>query len=286
MWKIFFALLPTLTASWTKCISIYGLETLSRNFVCSWVNPVEFYLKELHRLNFDTIRVPFSYQYVREGDFSKLDEIVNVTQKYNLSVLLDMHRVWSTHQGPSPEEGITLDEFIEKGWFPVLDRYTNFTHVVGHNVYNEYQLSDLHYISTYTERVLRSVENRFPGRFVYYVTGYVWASTLHELDLDHLPFSNRIKYSIHRYAWHGSNEVDWDHHFGLHTDHLIVGEFGFKSSQFDWARQFIAYLKRKNIRDACFWTVAHSGDTDGLWFDTCTEVDWAKYEVLDQLWRN
>jgi hypothetical protein len=283
---IFFVLLIlTATAeAWIKCISIYGLETQAKNFVCNWAQPVSFYLRELSRLNFNTIRVPFSYEYVQQGDFSKFDDMIRLTKQYNLSVLLDLHRVWNSHQGPSPEEGISLNEFIEKGWFPVLDRYQNESHVIGHNVYNEYVDSNLTYIHQYSERVLKSVENRYPGRFVYYVTGVVWASSLSNVDLEYLPFSDRIRYSIHRYPWHNGNENDWDVVFGKNQDHLIVGEFGFKMKDVEWARRFVSYLKKKNIRDGCFWTVAHSSDTDGLWYDNCQDVDWPKYLVLDELW--
>jgi hypothetical protein len=286
--KIIFFLLGLIhsTIAYTKCISIYGLETLARNFVCAWVHPVEFYVKELKRLNFTMLRLPFSYQYVQENNFAKMDEFFSVAEKYNMSINLDMHRVWSDHQGPQPEEGITLNEFIAKGWFPVLDRYVNHTSLIGHNIYNEYVNSDIPYIVSYSERVLLAVEQRYPKRFTYFVTGYIWSSSLQDFDLDRLPFSNRIKYSIHRYVWHGSNETDWDKVFGSHLDQVVVGEFGFRNNDKDmtWARKFIAYLKRKNIQDACYWTIAHSSDTDGLWYDNCDVIDWEKYKVLDQLW--
>lgn len=282
--KIIFLLFLPAVSAWMKCISIYGLETPSKNFVCSWAHPVEFYIQELKRLNFDTLRLPFSYQYVQENNFQKMDEFFDVAEKYNMSILLDMHRVWSDHQGSNPEEGISLDEFIAKGWFPVLDRYVNRTSLKGHNVYNEYTDSNLSYIINYSERVLWSVENRFPNRFMYYVTGIVWASSLLNFDLEYLPFANRIRYSIHRYAWHGTNENDWDVLFGKNLNHVMVGEFGFKQKDFGWARQFIAYLRRKGIQDGCFWTIAHSSDTDGLWYDNCNEIDWEKYKILDVLW--
>jgi hypothetical protein len=284
--KIIFLTLASLVFSvsaWMKCISIYGLETPAKNFVCTWTNPLEFYVKELARLKFDTLRLPFSYEWVRQGDFSKMDLFFDVAEKYNVSVLLDLHRVWSDHQGPGPEEGISLNEFLWNGWMPVLNRYVNRTVLKGHNVYNEYTGNDVGYITHYSEVVIRAIEEKFPGRFDHYVTGYVWASTLHTLDLDYLP---RVRYSIHRYKWHGYNENDWDHHFSHHnSSEILVGEFGFKTQDFDWARQFINYLKRRNIRDACFWTIAYSSDTDGLWHDDCTNLDWQKYEVLDQLWR-
>lgn len=278
------SILPTLAQAWTKCIAIYGLETTSRNFVCSWAHPVEFYMKELRRLNFSTIRIPFSYEWVQEKDFKHMDHIFDVAEQYNLTILLDMHRIWSTHQGPSPEEGITLDEFIEKGWLPILDRYHNRTCLKGHNVYNEYTGHDVAYITRYSEQVIQAVEHIYPNRFTYYVTGYVWASTLAQLDMDHLGLGHRLIYSIHRYIWHGLNTPDWDIPFGQHLDHIIVGEFGFKDSEFNWARSFIGYLKGHNITDACFWTIAHSHDTDGMWYDDCEHVNWEKYKLLDTLW--
>lgn len=280
--------LPTLIRGQTnntKCISIYGLETPLRNFVCSWVRPVEYYVKELKRLHFNTLRIPFSYEYVQQKDWKNLDHLFDLSDAYNMSVLLDMHRIWSSHQGPGPEEGITLNDFIEKGWFPILDRYINRTSLVGHNVFNEYTGNDVQYMTDYSARVTLAIEYRYPKRLVHYITGTVWSSSLHSVSLDFLNFTSKeLLYSVHRYAWHGTNQTDWDRHFGDHLDHMIVGEFGWKDVDTNWAKQFIEYLKRKRVRNACFWTVAHSSDTDGMWFDDCLNVNWNKYKILDELW--
>jgi hypothetical protein len=68
---------------------------------------------------------------------------------------------------------------------------------------------------------------------------------------------------------------------------VSVGEWGFKSERWDevsWAKEFVAYLKKHNIRDTYFWTIAHSGDTGGLWHDDCENIDMSKYVIIKSLW--
>lgn len=287
--RLLLLLLLPLCLAYYKGISFYGLETESRNFVCSWVQPYDFYLERLHDLGFNFLRLPFSYQWVQEGDFSKMDEIIASAWYWNMSVVLDMHRIQSSHQGWSPEEGgLTIDDFIHKGWMPMLDRYQIWPNVVMHNIYNEFQGGSEHlaYLITYSIALMDAVEARFSNRFIHAVTGFSWAGNLSGVEIENLPYSNRIKYSIHKYAWSGTgDENDWNGSFGnLPSDHLIIGEFGFLKKDEDWAKRFITYLKKRGILDAAFWTIAHSGDTDGLWKDDCITFDWDKYNVLNALW--
>lgn len=269
----------------TKGINIYGLETEGRNFVCSWVHPVEYYVDEVHRLGFNSLRIPFAYQWVQEGDFSKMDDMFRAVQQYpDMTVLLDFHRIWNTRQSFNPTDGISLDQFKD-AWVRVLERYEVIPNLVAIDIFNEYQGGDAGYWNWILHDVVQHIENRFPGRFHYHVGGLNWGGNLIGISLEDLPFRDRIQYTIHRYHFSGG---DWNSAFGnMPANRIHVGEFGWKTENWnekEWAWKFIDFLKGKGIRNTYFWTVAHSGDTGGLWWDDCNNINYEKYEQLKTLW--
>lgn len=274
-------------------ISIYGLETEFRGFVCEWAQPIDTMVSTLAKLRFNFIRVPISYQYVKEDDFSKLDKIIYVAGFYNMHVMIDMHRVWSWHQGPDPfENGVSITEFTD-AWIKILSRYNNTKTVVGHNIYNEYQGSNATIVANYSQQIIQSIEDRFPKRFIYFVTGTHWAGCLQNMKLS-LPsnMTERVYYSVHKYQFSGDGTIsDWNTSFGnltwLDRSHIIIGEFGWDSkytNQEKWAVSFLTYLQSLNISNTFYWTVAHSHDTGNLFQDDCTTVNWNHYNLLKRFW--
>jgi aryl-phospho-beta-D-glucosidase BglC (GH1 family) len=273
-----------------KFISVYGLEVGAKSFVCSWIKPVEWYIEALKDLGFNGFRLPFSYEYVMEGNFDLMDRFVDSANYNKMPVLLDYHRTWSAYQGSVPTDGITMDEFVEC-WLTVLRRYKDKQVVRGLNSYNEYQGNDPNEVNYYSKYLFDRVEEEFGDRFSYYMTGTGWAGNLTGVSLEGEPYANRTYYSVHKYSWSGTaDEADWENSFGnigLPVDRLVVGEFGFFSSvetDVDWAKRFIVYLKKKGIRNTAFWTVAHSMDTGGIFYDDCLTVDWKKLSILKDLW--
>lgn len=273
----------------TKGISIYGLETPLKNFVCSWVHPVEFYIENLRNLGFNVIRLPFSYEYIMQNDLSKMDHFMEMAYVYNMNVVLDLHRIRSSHQSPTPEDGVSINEIISM-WKNVLRRYEHYSNFIGHNCYNEYQGQNIPYLQAYHQLIFTEIELEFPNRFIYFATGYTWSGNIHGFSLEHLPFHDRIVYSVHKYIFSGTgNEQDWEYSFGneFPPEKLCIGEWGWKQQnpeEVEWAQRFIQYLKRKNIRNTAFWTIAHSGDTDGIYLDDCITLDKKKYQLLQTLW--
>lgn len=270
-----------------KCISFYGLETPLKDFVCSWANSPEYYVSKLKDIGFDSIRIPWSIDnLVGSNDFRKADEIVDLATKYDMEIILDCHRVSNSHQEYSPiSEGLSMEAFIQS-WFTVLDRYKDSTSVTGIDIWNEYQGSDALFYNNFLKTVIASIEERYPNRYQYYAGCLNWGNQCALLDLSGTPTYNRTTYSLHKYPFSsGSNyKDDWDFSINSHGEKVAVLEFGFKSQDTDWARQFVHYLKEKKIEDTCFWTIAHSRDTDGLFEDDCITINWNKVAILKTLW--
>jgi len=271
------------------CMNFYGLETDRAGLVCDWQHEPGWYLQKMKTdLNIDTIRLPFSYQYVIQKDFTKMDSFIGKCNELGLRVILDYHRTWSSHQGPTPEEGISMDQFISS-WVDLLRRYEGSC-VLGVGVFNEIQTNDFNYTMNMHRRVIAEIERNFPERFLYFVGCPGWGGNCSDMDLSDMPTWNRTYVEVHKYKFSGaSNRQDWDISIPdkIPPDHWFVGEFGWKqdvAEDLKWAEGFISYLKERNIRSVCGWTIAHSGDTAGWWKDDCETFDIPKAQLLMTLW--
>jgi aryl-phospho-beta-D-glucosidase BglC (GH1 family) len=276
-----------------KGISIYGLETNLRNTVCSWKHPSEYYMKEVNKLGFNSIRVPLSIQYLVEGDYTVLDNMVSIATQLDMQIYLDIHRVANAYQQENPDKGIkeydqvsNRDEFLAFV-MQLLSRYFHDAAVVAILSWNEYTGTDANYKHDWDKDFFDRVEAAFPGRYLLITTGLLWGGLLVGYSLEELPYSSRILYSTHKYHFSPPANVDgWDSSFGnvWPPEKLIVGEWGFRDPEDMWfGRDFSQYMKDKNILNQFFWTVAHSGDTGGLWHDDCETVNMAKYDIIKKL---
>ena len=143
-----------------KCMSIYGLETNLRNTVCSWAHPATYYMDKLKELGFNTIRLPFSMQYVVEGNYAIMDAIIKHADELGMYVIMDIHRVGNSRQEESPDKGISeyaglanRDDFINNV-IKIMARYQNNKSVTGLNSWNEASLQFLPFIKVYI-RILK-----------------------------------------------------------------------------------------------------------------------------------
>lgn len=262
----------------TRCINFYGLETEGEQLVCSWVNPPTYYLDRIP--NLDTVRLPFSHQLVAsEQGLAKLDNAISVITGRNLFVILDYHRTFNTHQSPGPDKEVTLDEF-KCAWSVLLARYVDNTWVRGVDIFNEIQTSDKQYAQTVQADVLNHLEEAFPGRYHYYVGGVNWGKDVGGYDLK--VQTPNYTLSVHEYPFFNENDDQMNARYNT-NQRILVGEFGFEKNEYDEARRIVAFFKKKGIRDVCFWTIAHSYGTGGLWEDDCVTMIPEKLAIFNSI---
>lgn len=275
-----------------KCMNFYGLETDRSGLVCDWAHDPSFYLKTLKdAMDINTIRLPFSYQYIKWDDLTLLDRFVDSCKQFDMDVILDYHRTWKSHQGPQPEEGITREEFVT-AWKFIANRFRDRPHVKGIGVFNEYQGSNWTYLIDMHNAVISSIESDHPGRYNYYVGCAQWGGDCSGMKLKNYNLTNtsRLFVEVHKYIFSGvSVENDWDKSMpsSIPPDNWVVGEVGWKNgdrAHRDWAEKFVAYLIKRNISNVCAWTIAHSGDTEGWWNDDCETFDWNKAALFKSIW--
>lgn len=270
-------------------INWYGHETELGKFTCSWQHPTEYYLEKLQNMGFNSLRIPFSHQYVQNGDFSSLDHFFDIIGNYNMTVILDFHRVNNYAQSPIPTDGISQEQYWNT-WTTIANRYKDKKELVALELFNEYQQSDSTYWNNFMKQTILHLEEKIPQRYDYIVNGMNWGGSLAGISVEDLPLHDRIHYSIHKYRFSGNSvPSDWDVSFGSYADKIIVSEWGFKTASEGedetwWGRMFIEYLKKRNIRNTYFWCLSHSGDTHALFFDDCENVNWEKLNIIKTLW--
>lgn len=288
LWVI---LLPFVQAN-IRGYNFYGCETPLRDFTCSWRHPVEYYISKLQELGFNSIRLPFSKQYVDEGDFSKIDNFINIASQRNMTILLDLHRINSNYQSANPFNDISMTTFVST-WITMGKRYSNNEHVYGLGLFNEFQGTNEEggYWSEMLSQAINLIETEIPNRYIYVCGGTQWGGNLHNINVDNLVQvdKSRIRYEIHKYVFSGDRtnyEADWDFSCGNFTDRVIVGEWALslKSDESWWAGKFINYLIQHNITNTYYWTLSNSGDTLNIWENDCETINWNVVNTIKTLW--
>lgn len=270
-----------------RCMNFYGLETQRMGLVCDWQHNFEWYLDRLvENLGINTIRLPFSYELYKYHSLDLMDKFVAACKTRNLKVILDWHRTWNTHQGPTPEEGITKEEFA-KTWIDLLTRYPD---AYGVGIFNELQGDDTDYAIGLHTYLINQIEKVFPGKFHYFAGCPRWGGDCANMTLENHPAWDRIFIEVHKYVFSGKSDVDdWSKSIPskVSPKHWFVGEVGWKQDvpkERAWAEMFLTYLNSRNITNLCAWTIAHSGDTEGWWKDDCETFNWEKASLLRSFW--
>lgn len=274
-----------------RCMNFYGLETDRESFVCDWIHEPKWYLYQLKRyMLINTIRLPFSYEYVTKSNMQRMDSFIDDCNDLGLDVILDYHRTWKSHQGYSPEEGITREQFITS-WINLARRYYNKKNVIGIGVFNEYQGSNYSYLINIQNGVIDAIEKEMPRRYSYFLGCTNWGGNCSEMSLNNYNAdTDKIFIEVHKYIFSGNSvESDWNLSVPdtIPPENWFIGEMGWKDDfpeQREWAEKFLVYLTKRNISNVCAWTIAHSGDTEGWWKDDCETFNWSKLALFNSLW--
>lgn len=158
-------------------------------------------IKEM-RLNF--IRLPFHYRYIKEGKFTKLDEVVKWAKERGIYVILDMHAApgaqntdyHSDSDGTAHlwESSQYQDEFIRL-WEILVKRYKDEPAVFGFELLNEPATDNGKLTKLYVKAIsrIRKIDNRH----IIFLDGNNYAS---DFSLFGQSFGDNIVYVFHTYA--------------------------------------------------------------------------------------
>lgn len=261
---ILFLYLPFLVSGY-RCINIYGLEVPQEKFVCSWQNNMDWYLDKAREvIEIDSVRLPFSYEYMSCSNKTLMDDFVRLCQRKGIDVILDYHRGYSDHQGSSPvEDKITYDMWVDMLTY-TLDRYESYSVVKAIGLFNEFQTTNKTYVEDLQRRAVEELEERFPNRFEYMLGCADWSKDCSGMWTT-LP-NNRSWIEMHSYGFAK----------GLlpsNTNRVFVGEIGWRHNESSQFNEFRLLVKKKRIKNMCLWTLAHSHDTDNLFYNDCVTIN-------------
>ena len=239
-----------------------------------------------------------------------LDDVFDMAHERGIRILLDLHRLkWdyiSELWYSQYDDRFTSNTFLQ-AWYAILDRYQHHPALWGVDLLNEphgsatWGSGDT---STdwrlFAEYALSNIEQRYGANatWIYMVEGIGWGKDLSGARAAPLrpPASaaNRTVYSAHNYGKSvvasvdpynvNALEQDWEQHFGF-LPFVVTGEYGgLDNVDAQWMRNYVHYLRRKNMTDAFFWSLGpNSGDVAGYLLDDWTTVDTLKRGIVQSL---
>lgn len=284
IWLLFLLIHLVLATPPIRCVNFYGIETERKAPVCDWQHEPKWYLQHLKEgYGLNSIRLPYSREYAIGNDFRKLDNLINTCHDMDIKIILDYHRTYSTHQGKTPTEGITLGQFLDTH-VGLLQRYRE--KIWGVSVFNEIQITDGNYTNRINHMVVNAIESQFPNTYKYFLGCANWGHDCSDITIPE-GFENRSFIDIHQYAF-TDNQTTRNITFPsrIPPQNYFVGEIGAKSEEMPWLRNYLEYLEQRNITNLCFWTISHSSDTGGLWKDDCETIEQAKIDLLADFFRH
>jgi len=234
-------------------ISWFGFET--QDFVVNglWSHSVEDYIKQMRECQLNTIRIPFSAEWILynydlypyngfvSSDFENqnkksieiLDNVFKIADKYQMKIMLDLHRLHKEYISElwySPTDGLFTEDDFFTTWFQILDRYQNHTNLIAIDLLNEpHGLATWGSSSISTDwnqfamYAIHKINARYPdSKWLYFVEGIGWGkdfTNVHNFPIQlskHL--QNRLVYSPHTYGKSVVNSVDPNNKFQLYQD--------------------------------------------------------------------
>ena len=264
----------------------WGFETGTNALFCDHPNNYDWHFSKMTELGFNAIRLPFCGDYLRT-DMKGMDDFFATALNYNLTVILDYHRLNCQTQSAKPYDDTHSFQSFLDNWVFILNRYKDNPRLVGADIFNEFQSTDVAEWNSLATQAVNHIEQNFPNRFYYFVGCHSWGSCCQGVDIP-VPFEDtRVYYTIHAYTWTHKEPMEevWDACFGDIKHKIVVGEFGYMTSkpeQLAWFNRFIAYLKSRGRRDSIFWSWnSGSSDTSGVLNDDCSSIN---YDVMNLLW--
>jgi hypothetical protein len=248
-----------------RCVNFYGLEVPQKKLVCSWQHDPSWYLEKMKQvIKIDSVRLPFSYEYVCCSNMTDMDAFIDSCEKLGIDVILDYHRGFADHQGGSPiENGITKEMWINALLY-ILERYQDRPHVRAIGLFNEFQGFDKLSAESLQQEAVTAIEDIFPGRFEYMLGCVDWGKDC--TDMWNAIPNNRSLVEMHSYGFFVGKPPTVHHR-------VFVGEIGWRANETNNFNLFKQIVRKRRIKDICLWTVAHSMDTKTLFQDDCETIN-------------
>jgi aryl-phospho-beta-D-glucosidase BglC (GH1 family) len=306
-----------------KGVNFQGLEFSTMSPCCMYVHNMDYYIDFLVDNNFNSIRLPFSYELTRNLDhqvpypttlsadpdlqYKSIREIMHTLigkcHDRGISVLLDFHNINSvitelpwTFEVPEDELILAWDRMME---------FANYTNVIGVDIKNEPHNIGWDVWGGFVNKFMVHVQEVYPWfQGLYFVEGLndktsPWAGSFGDMPQDAITDKSKVVWSPHAYGPSVRGKVALDEGadqfyawFGFlknkYPNAIVLGEFGgfMTSSDFDleWHYRLRSFLIDQDITSSFFWVMfPDSKDTGGLFLTDCVSINYDKLHYLNSL---
>jgi len=216
-------------------ISWFGFET--QDFVVNgmWSHPMSWYMDFMKNNGFNTIRVPFSAEWILynfniypDNSFSSadptnqhkksieiLDNLFDMAEQRDMKIMLDLHRLHKEYISElwySPTDNMFTGDDFFKTWYAILDRYQNHPSLIAVDLLNEPHgpatwgsgdsSTDW---NTFAEYAIAQIGQRYPSStWLFLVEGIGWGKDLTQARYHPIvvpaQLQERVVYSAHCYG--------------------------------------------------------------------------------------
>lgn len=200
-------------------------------------------IRQIARLGFNCIRVPFNSRLVEAGPYRYsakgirfLDDVIQWAWKYKLYVILDLHAACGAQSCDWHADSLGRAELWEKKelrkrtialWEFLADRYQNSPTVAGYDILNEAVTDDIRLLNAFYQDVVRAIRKN-DRNHILFVEGNRWARDLDCLDdFD----DDNLALSIHFYE-----PIDFTFNFVPQLSYPL------KSARGSWNRKTMAAM--------------------------------------------
>ena len=276
-----------------KGINWFDIETRCNCPHGLWIHNTEFYLNLIQAKQFNSIRVPFSFEVAMNLDVVLPPDCISAdpyvwgftarkylhhlfyhAQKRKISILLDFHSDHGLIQ-PYPTSGISKNQIFQ-AWKNILEEYSPYKNLIGIDIKNEpHGGVNWQEWSEFVLEFISFVKTTIPSfQGLFWVQGIeeesdssAWGGSFSKLDTNLGVNPNpRIVFSPHVYgvSVRGINSltdgpVQWDGWFGFLNNYyenlVCIGEIGGFNGGSDatWHLNVLNYLVSKGITNFYYW---------------------------------
>lgn len=283
-----------------------------------WVHSMTWYLDFIKSNNFNTLRIPFSYETTMKLDdqpicmifdnfYTIRDSIkflFSESEKRDIQIILDFHTI-NNEINTYPLANLSTQQF-NTAWGSMLNIALNYDNFMGIDIKNEpHNPTDLLDWAIIANNFIKYIKETYPiydGLFLIEGTQGIdgtgiWGGSFHGIEFTELNVDDRIVFSPHVYGPSvvgvSANDFTEDYfykHYGflleMYNSSIIFGETGGYMMESNGDLQFFnrlkIYLDKIGQRSVCWWSLCpNSFDTGGL-----LENDWTTPVAIKLNWLN
>jgi endoglucanase len=256
-------------------------------------------IKQIKKLGFNTVRVPFHYRVLKgdgflgvfnekEKGYQYLDKVMKWCSESNLYVILDMHGAPGGQTGDNIDDSygypwLFKSEACQKEaitmWAEIAQRYKKEKYLLGYELLNEpiahyFKADSLNHLLEPLYKKMVEAIRKTDKHHIVFLGGAQWNTNF---SIFSKPFDPQLSYTFHKY-WCDTTQGEVQEYVNFRTKYqanIWLGESGENTDA--WIKSFRTLLDKNEI-GWCFWPYKKPDNPRGVMSFALPEG----YELLEQ----